>query len=1306
MKKSQLITLLVLTSVLFLLITINLNTASHIDNVQSQSVLDIEFSKEEIEGLKKKKAFSIVMPHFKQSFTQAIQETMGTTDSFAGFPATCFAPDTDQSYIDNFYENRNAVANSLGLNNDSRFNIANRWFSTAINGSGLGQGDITTLTWSYVPDGTPIGNGGCSVPGESSDNSNFIAFFNSIYGPPTVTGDYTTAPWHNVFVTMFNSWSEASGLIFVYEPNDDGATVTGFDGVLGTRGDMRISGHDVDGNSNVLACNFFPNNGDMVIDTADAFYINNPTVGTANVLTHEIGHGLGIAHVCPVNETKLMEPFVTVNFLGPQEDDILATNRNYGDPDEGNDTFGSATFLGSNVIPASYSKLQRSIDDDTDVDYFSFTINAPALLSATLSPTGSTYLDGQQNPVDGSCAVGTPFNALNISDLMFEVLNTNGSTVIATANTNSFGEAENLTDVNLPLAGTYFVRVKQQGAQVDNVQMYDLDLSLISAVVLNEDVTISNISSFNELEMGLTNSEQLDFTLSNLGSISQSGIPYEVAINNVVVATETYAPSLPGGTSVTVTVPIMVDLSNFGFYNICITTLLASDENTSNDEFCKTVFHINCIPETTNDCSIDGIKQFVLGSINVDDGLQGCNTDSEIGIEGYSNRTAYITDLDKASGLNTHILQASTLYDIERIKVWIDLNDNGLFTDAGEELLNTTFTITDGTLETFSITIPTNTSNGQKLLRVRAFDALEDPSTTGPCDDIVYGETQDYLVNIINSNSVCIGETKTWVGSWSPAGEPDATNPVVIATNFSGDLEACSLRIESNATLTVPSGNYIRVQGDITVTNGSSLEVEHQGSVVQVLDDAITINDGAINVAVTTPNLIARQFMVVGSPMSTTNQSVFNGAHQVLNHNTDNYVMYTGQAVTGVNFYDDNNNDLANHTGVLNPSEGYIVRPSLTASGAYNYNFNNGTLNSGNVSYNAGFNGTQDNSANLLANPYPSAIDANLLLGDPANATVVTELYFWEHLTAPTTTPGPYGTQNFSMEDISMYNLTGPMPAANDPGTSTMPNGIISTGQGFGIKAKASGSINFTNAMRVTSGNTTLRTSEEMNRLWLKVRQENKNTGSTNLIGFTNAATSGLDVGFDADKMGTSVSLYTHLQDGTEQLSIQAREAFNTSITIPMGFSTYFDEDLTYTISVLNSEGALISNATVYLIDNLLGTITNLNEGDYEFATTGGVFNNRFTVQFENEEILDVTNNLVESVRLFPNPTTDVLQIHSPNALIENIFVYDLQGRVVQENAFEATEQAQLNLNALKSAIYFVKVFTEKGIITKRVIKN
>jgi hypothetical protein len=97
-----------------------------------------------------------------------------------------------------------------------------------------------------------------------------------------------------------------------------------------------------------------------------------------------------------------MEPFVTVAFNGPQEDDVLATNRHYGDTNGDNDTAGTAVFLGNNPNPTAYARTQRSIDDNGDDDYFSFTVNQSSLLSGTLTPTGTSYLDVVQLS-NGNC---------------------------------------------------------------------------------------------------------------------------------------------------------------------------------------------------------------------------------------------------------------------------------------------------------------------------------------------------------------------------------------------------------------------------------------------------------------------------------------------------------------------------------------------------------------------------------------------------------------------------------------------------------------------------------------------------------------------------------------------------------------------------------------------------------------------------------------------------------------------------------------------------------------------------------------
>jgi hypothetical protein len=339
--------------------------------------------------------------------------------------------------------------------------------------------------------------------------------------------------------------------------------------------------------------------------------------------------------------------------------------------------------------------------------------------------------------------------------------------------------------------------------------------------------------------------------------------------------------------------------------------------------------------------------------------------------------------------------------------------------------------------------------------------------------------------------------------------------------------------------------------------------------------------------------------------------------------------------------------------------------------------------------------------AQVLANPYASAMSATDFINANANVNAV---YFWEHVTAPDAgIPGPYGL-DYTMEDISIFNLTGGTAAAgSDMGTT--PNGIISTGQGFGIKASVGGAVTFNNAMRRTSGNTTLR-NQDLDRIWLNVQSNGYELNSTALLGFMEEATDGIDIGYDAKRLATNVSLYTHLADGTDQLGIQARGVFNEDVKIPMGFATLIDEQMSYTISIQDIEGLNLGNATVYLIDNTANTMTNLSNENYTFDSEKGIFDGRFTLQFTPEGILGTSNNLLETVAVYPNPTQNVVTIVSPKTIVNSATVYDIRGRKVSEVNFESQTSYQIDLGSLEGAVYFVEIKTEDGTVTKRILKN
>jgi hypothetical protein len=215
----------------------------------------------------------------------------------------------------------------------------------------------------------------------------------------------------------------------------------------------------------------------MVLDTSDSFFTNtsNDSLRLRNTVAHEHGHGLGFAHSCPIDSTKLMEPMLSTSFDGPQLDELYGVSRAYGDDLERNDTIASASDLGS-LGDGTISVDDLSVDDDSDTDYFMFKVGPNKKASVTVTPIGATYLLGAQN-ADGSCSAGTSFNSLVQNDLAVQLLDVDGVDVLATANAHPAGQAESLTDVALPSgAGTYFVRVLA-GAN-DAAELYRLSLTV------------------------------------------------------------------------------------------------------------------------------------------------------------------------------------------------------------------------------------------------------------------------------------------------------------------------------------------------------------------------------------------------------------------------------------------------------------------------------------------------------------------------------------------------------------------------------------------------------------------------------------------------------------------------------------------------------------------------------------------------------------------------------------------------------------------------------------------------------------
>ncbi len=982
----------------------------------------------------------------------------------------------------------------------------------------------------------------------------------------------------------------------------------------------------------------------------------------------------------------------------------VTNNDRYGDYGQGvRDPSDDLTFW----VTSEYSGSQGATNccnGDRKVRVYSFKLGTDydddVAITAITNPVSGAGLSSTQ-----SVTVTIANTGLNTQSNIPVTLSLDGAQVASEVFTGSISGGSStsytfLQTIDVSTVGQEYIIEACTDLSGDQATSNDCITSNITNL-LGVDLSVIDISS-PSTNVGLTNSEDVIFILENIGGQDQSNIPLSIVIDDGSPINATYAGPLVAGDSVTLTLEASADVSATGAHTICVTVNQTADQDTSNDVLCVNLINLDCAGGTTGGCNIDGIKKLVLGTINIDDGGTGCNTENDAGIVGYANRTYLSTDLDRALGLNIHDLQAQTGYSPEDLRVWIDFNDNGLF-EAGELMIDDSFTSTNQ-LNSFTLSIPSNASIGSHVMRCKAFDSASTGAPTDPCGDFQYGETHDYTVNIIDTSLACNGLSTTWNGlNWSN-GVPQANTLAIIEGPYdttTGSLDACALQVD--ASLTVAGDTYINIDGDITINPTGSLTVAHTGSVVQVQETATTTNNGTISVLVDTPDLDVLDFMIMGSPMSAeTRESVWASAWNVQDHTTANFNSIAG--ITGFNFQDEELDDWNLYvTGVLSAGEGYLVRPQDSyngAGGVFNYDFNTGTLNSGAVTQTLDFNVTDLESPNMLSNPYASAIDADAFLA--ANPEF-DALYFWEHNLAPSPSyPGANTNgNNYSMDDVSLYNALGGTAATSG---GAAPNGVISTGQGFGVFATAAGTATFNNAMRLTTGNTTSRNNPiSRDRLWLNVNSTVYNVSGNTLLGFVADATQGVDSKYDNGRVASKVSLYSHIQGSDRGYAIQAREAFEDSMTISLGFSSIIEEVTSYKISLSDFDGEAWLDATPYLVDNQTGVVTNLMEDSYSFTSDMGEFNDRFEIVFQDRS-LGSQQSLASSIAMYPNPASDVVTIASPTAAITMVAVRDIRGRLVLNKAVASKNVTTVDVASLDSTLYLVTITTDSGSLTSRLL--
>lgn len=112
-----------------------------------------------------------------------------------------------------------------------------------------------------------------------------------------------------------------------------------------------------------------------------------------------------------------------------------------------------------------------------------------------------------------------------------------------------------------------------------------------------------------------------------------------------------------------------------------------------------------------------------------------------LSLGGYANYTSLWTAMTKGTGYLITVTNGFG-FTTDQCAIWADWNQDGDFTDAGEQI---TVTGTPGLGPyTAAITPPTSALNGNTRLRVR----LSGQGSFNSCGTTMYGETEDYTINV------------------------------------------------------------------------------------------------------------------------------------------------------------------------------------------------------------------------------------------------------------------------------------------------------------------------------------------------------------------------------------------------------------------------------------------------------------------------------------------------------------------------------------------------------------------------------
>lgn len=356
-----------------------------------------------------------------------------------------------------------------------------------------------------------------------------------------------------------------------------------------------------------------------------------------------------------------------------------------------------------------------------------------------------------------------------------------------------------------------------------------IPLNVFVANQTTTDLGITNILS-PSTDTSLTNLEILQVIVKNFGSQSQSNFTVNYQVNGGAIVSEVITIPLASGDSIIYNFSTPIDLSIPGkTFSIEAFTSLQNDSILFNDRIQKTITHlipINCVSRST-DASLLNLIDVTIGN---------WNSPSNSIPSTYTNYSGKVTPpalgqgstplMTLVSGLSTGGSSTTNAY----ANVWIDFNQNKSFDNY--ELVLSKSLISGGSTSAM-INIPTGIIDGFTLMRI-VLQRNGSASSTVPCGIYQYGETEDYIVEILPQSSCDAGilniispkdieftgsQQPVWIKFQNFGTDTIQPNSLTIAYDFNGQIFDSIIYPATLAPLQIDSVSL----NPITIVKGNNI---------------------------------------------------------------------------------------------------------------------------------------------------------------------------------------------------------------------------------------------------------------------------------------------------------------------------------------------------------------------------------------------------------------------------------------------------------------------------------------------------